>query len=515
MTEGHLDRRDFFRLAAATVAFDGLFKPNVAGLSISASGPLAQTSSDLCFMTARELASAIQSRQASAREVMAAHLRQIDRLNPRLNAIVAKLDDDRCLALADAADRKLAAGEIVGPLHGLPIAFKDLQPAVGFPWTRGSPIYRTAMPTEDSAFVARLRNAGALPIGKTNVPEFGLGSHTYNRVYGTTVNPHDPTKSAGGSSGGAAAALAAGMLPIADGSDFGGSLRNPANFTNVVGMRPTVGLVPIVPNAFPLLGFVVGGPMGRTVGDVALVLSVMAGHDARDPGSYPSDPSIFRGDLHRAFRGVRVAWCPDLGGLPLDSSVRAVLNAQRKTIEGLGCLVDDACPDFTDADFIFRTIRGFRNAALYGPLLRTHRDQLKPELIREVEEGMTLTSADVARAMTLHAQLMERMRKFQEQYEFLLCAVNQVPPFDATQDWPRSINGVAMDSYTAWMKTAYWITVTFRPAISVPAGFTAEGLPVGLQIVGRHREDFKLLQMARAFEDATRFHLKRPAIAAS
>jgi amidase len=516
MTEGYLDRRDFLRLAAATAAFDGLLPRNAAQLlSRMTSEAAAQSRSDLCFMTARELASAIQSRQLSAREVMTAHLSQIGRLNPRLNAIVAKLDDDRCLALADAADQKLASRAVVGPLHGLPIAFKDLQPAVGFPWTRGSSIYRTAMPTEDSAFVARLRNAGALPIGKTNVPEFGLGSHTYNKVYGTTVNPHDPTKTAGGSSGGAAAALAAGLLPIADGSDFGGSLRNPANFNNVVGMRPTVGLVPIVPNAFPLLGFVVGGPMGRTVGDVAFLLSVMAGPDARDPGSYPSDPSVFRGNLDRSFTGVRVAWCPDLGSLPVDSRVRTVLDAHCKTFEGLGCVVDDACPDFTDADFVFRTIRGFRNAALYGPLLRTHRDQLKPELIREAEEGMALTSADVSRAMTVHAQLMERMRRFQERYEFLLCAVNQVPPFDATLDWPRSINSVPMDSYTAWMKSAYWITVTFRPAISVPAGFTADGLPVGLQIVGRHREDFGLLQMARAFEDATRFHLKRPVLAAS
>jgi amidase len=514
MTAGHLDRRGFLRLAAATAAFDGFLAPAAAPLvSPMSIEPPARSASDLCFMTARELASAIQSRRVSAREVMAAHLSQIGRLNPKVNAIVAKLDDDKCLALADAADRALTAGRTVGPLHGLPIAFKDLQPAVGFPWTRGSPIYRTVMPTEDSAFVARLRNAGALPIGKTNVPEFGLGSHTYNGVYGTTLNPYDLTKSAGGSSGGAAAALAAGMLPIADGSDFGGSLRNPANFNNVVGMRPTVGLVPIAPNAFPLLGFVVGGPMGRTVGDVAFVLSVMAGSDARDPGSYPSDSSVFRGNLDRKFTGVRVAWCPDLGSLPLDRRVRMVLDTQRKTFEGLGCVVEDACPDLTDADFVFRTIRGFRNAALFGPLLRTHRDQLKPELIREAEEGMALTSADVSRAMSAHAQLMERMRKFQERYEFLLCAVNQVPPFDATLDWPKSINGVPMDSYTAWMKSAYWITVTFRPAISVPAGFTADGLPVGLQIIGRHRQDFGLLQMAHAFEGATRFHLKRPLLA--
>src|SRR5581483_1902028 len=237
---------------------------------------------DLCFMSAREMASLLRSRQLSAREVMAAHLEQIARLNPKLNAIVAKLEDDRCLALADAADRRLAQGEEVGPLHGLPIAFKDLESAVGFPCTLGSPIFRDFFPTEDTVLVERLRKAGVLPIGKTNVPEFGMGSHTYNRVYGTTFNPYDVTKSAGGSSGGAGAALAAGMLPIADGSDLGGSLRNPANFNNIVALRPTVGLVPLAPTPLPFVGFATKGPMARSVSDAAFLLSVMAGADPRD-----------------------------------------------------------------------------------------------------------------------------------------------------------------------------------------------------------------------------------------
>ena len=467
---------------------------------------------DLCFTNATDLARLIRTRTVSVREVMAAHLERIQHVNPRVNAIVAKLDDEQCLALADAADERTARREPLAPLHGLPIAFKDLQPAVGFPFTRGSPIFSNDMPAADSVLVERLRRAGAIPIGKTNVPEFGMGSHSYNRVYGTTRNPYDLTKSAGGSSGGAGAALATGLLPIADGSDLGGSLRNPGNFNNVVGFRPSVGLVPTAPNPLPLLGFAVAGPMARTVADTAWLLAVMAGPDPRDPGCYPSDPSVFRGELERSFRGTRIAWCPDLGVLPLDRRVRAVLDAQRATFEALGCIVEDAHPDLTHADEIFLTIRAFRTAAVLGPLVAADRSRLKPEAAEELESGLTLTSADVARAMIQHGELLERVRRFQNTYEFIVCTVNQLPPFDAALDWPKSVEGVAMDHYVAWMKSAYWITVTFRPAISVPAGFTAEGLPVGIQIVGRFRDDFGTLQLAYAFEQATGFGARRPAI---
>ncbi|MGH9330084.1 MAG: amidase family protein, partial [Vicinamibacterales bacterium] len=409
--------------------------------------------------------------------------------------------------------RRTAKGGTLPPLHGLPIAFKDLQPAVGFPFTRGSPIYKDAMPAADSVLVERLRNAGAIPIGKTNTPEFGMGSHTYNKVYGTTFNPYDLTKSAGGSSGGAGAALATGMLPIADGSDLGGSLRNPANFNNIVALRPTVGLVPTAPTAFPLLGFSVNGPMTRSVADTAFLLSVMAGPHPRDPGCHQSDPSVFTKPLDRRFRGTRVAWCPDLGGLPLDPRVRSVLEAQRKTFETLGCVVEEACPDLSGADWIFLTLRQWRSAATYGPLLAKNRDQLKPEAIGEIEAGLAITSAEVARAMIQHGELMERVRRFQEKYEFTVCAVNQLPPFDAALDWPKTIDGVTMDHYVAWQKSAYWITVTFRPAISVPAGFTSDELPVGIQIVGRYRDDLGVLQIGHAFEQATGFGRKRPPIA--
>ncbi len=463
-------------------------------------------------MSGRDLAQLIRQRKISAREVMGAHLRQIARLNPKINAVVAKLDDEQCLALADDADRRLARGDHVGLLHGLPFAFKDLDPAVGFPMSRGSPIFRDFMPTEDSVLVERLKKAGVIPIGKTNVSEFGMGSHTYNEVYGTTLNPYDLTKSAGGSSGGAGAALAAGLLPLASGSDLGGSLRNPANFNNIAALRPTVGLVPSGPTALPFLGFSVKGPMARSVGDVAFLLSAMAGTDPRDPAVYPSDPNLFSKPLARNFKDVRVAWCLDLGGLPLERQVRSVLEAQRKTFVDLGCVVEDACPDLTGADEIFLRIRAWSYWHTLGPLLKKHRHEMKPEAVWQIEAGAKLGGGDVAAAMARHGELMQRMRQFHERFEFLLCAVNQVAPFDASIHWPREIEGVEMEHYIAWMKSAYWITPTFCPAMSVPAGFTVEGLPVGIQIVGRYRDDFGVLQLAHAFEQATGFGKRRPAI---
>jgi amidase len=302
------------------------------------------------------------------------------------------------------------------------------------------------------------------------------------------------------------------MLPVADGSDFGGSLRNPGNFNNVVGFRPSVGLVPFAPDPLPLLGYFVNGPIARTVADAAFLLSVMAGEDARDPLCYPSDPSVFREppDDVRDVRGVRVAWCPDLGGLPVEASVRAVIDARRRTFEDLGCLVEDAVPDLGDADEIFLTVRRFRSAAVHGPLLGTCRDRMKADAIAEIEAGQALGAEDLARAMVGHGQLLERLRRFDARFDFIVCVVNQVAPFNAALEWPTIVDGVAMGSYTEWMKSAYWISTTFRPAISVPAGFTPDGLPVGIQIVGRPRGDLSVLRLAQAFEQATRAGDRRP-----
>ena len=465
---------------------------------------------DVIFASARELAQQIRSRHVSCREVMSAFLAQIARLNPQLNAIVAKLDDDVCLALADTADAALGAGVSIGPLHGLPTAFKDLEAAVGFPQSKGSPLFRTLMPEADSVLVERIRRAGAISIGKTNVPEFGMGSQTYNTVYGTTLNPYDRTKTAGGSSGGAAVALAAGMLPIADGGDLGGSLRNPANFNNIVALRPSVGLVPVAPSPIPFLGVSTKGAMARSVADVAFGLSAIAGADARDPQSWESDPQSFAAPLDRDWRGTRVAWAIDLGGLPLDRRVRKVLETQRKTFEDLGCIVEDACPDFGNVNEIFLTLRTWASWTTYKDLLAQHRSQFKPDAVWDIESGAHLTGEEIGRALVQQGQLMERVRAFHEKYRFLVCAVNQVPPFDASEPWPSSIDGVKMENYVAWMKTAYWISTTCCPAISVPAGFTDDALPVGIQIVGRYRQDFEVLGIAHAFEQATGFGKRRP-----
>jgi amidase len=315
-----------------------------------------------------------------------------------------------------------------------------------------------------------------------------MGSHTYNHVYGTTRNPHDTTKSAGGSSGGAGAALASGMLPLADGSDLGGSLRNPANFNGVVALRPSAGLAPALGEP-DWLGLNVKGPMARTVSDVAFLFSVMLGERAPVP-------------LERDLRGVRVAWCLDLGGLPLDARVRAVLERRRRTFEDLGCVVEDALPDLTDVDDIFLTVRRRRSFVNLGLLLAAHRHQMKPEAVEEIERGASITAVDIMSAAEKHERLLARMGAFFDRYAFLACAVNQVPPFDAEIDWPHEIDGVKMEHYCAWMKSAYWISTTRCPAASVPAGKTPEGLPVGLQIVGRHGDDRGVLQMAYAVEQS-------------
>jgi amidase len=480
-----------------------------------AATPTGSASPELCYRSARELTALIRSRQLSSRELMSAHLDAIRLWNPHLNAIVARLSDEECLRLAEAADARLARGEPVGALHGLPWAFKDLEPVVGFPWTRGSSIFTNDHPTSESVLVQRLRQAGVLPIGKTNTPEFGMGSQTYNAVYGATLNPYDLTKTAGGSSGGAAASVAAGLLPAADGSDLAGSLRNPGNFNNVVGFRPTVGLVPMAPGTMPFLGFAVKGPIARSVSDAAFILSAMAGPDTRDPACYPSDPISFAAPLAGSVKGTRIAWCPDLGGLPLDHRVRAVLESQRRVFEDLGCIVEEAHPDLTDADEVFLTLRAFRSWTNLAPVLATHRSEFKPEAIREIEHGGSLTAAQVSAAMVRHGQIIDRFTAFQERYPFLLAAVNQVPAFDAKLHWPTAIEGVAMEHYIAWMKSAYWISTTFCPAISVPAGFTLEGLPVGIQIVGRHRDDLGVLQLAYAFEQASGVGKRRPLLPAA
>ena len=468
---------------------------------------------DICFMTATELARRIRARELSARDTMAAHLQHIERLNPCVNAIVTLLPE-RAMDGARAADEALARGTSVGPLHGLPIAHKDLVLTKGIRTTYGSRIYKDFVPDQDALIVERMRSAGAITIGKTNTPEFGAGSQTFNEVFGATLNPYDLTKTCGGSSGGAAVALACGMLPLADGTDIGGSLRNPANFCNVVGFRTAPGRVPVYPAQVAWSPLSVQGPMARTVQDVALFLSVLAGPDHRVPISIAEPGSTFARPLGRDFKGVRMAWNRTFGGLPVDPRVTAAIDAQRPTFEALGAIVEDGTPDFSDADEIFKTWRAWNFALRYGELLQTYRHLMKDTLIWNIEAGESITGPQLARIATQRTTLYHRVREFMETYEFMICPVSQVPPFDVRQPYITEINGVPMETYIDWMRSCYFVTVTGLPAISVPCGFTPEGLPVGVQIVGRHQDEFGVLQLAYTFQEATQYWQHRPPLVA-
>ena len=471
---------------------------------------MASPPTDLCFLPAVTLVRLIAQHHVSAREVIEAHIAQIDQVNPALNAIVTRVPD-QARAHAAHADVVLARGGPIGPLHGLPIAHKDLVLTKGLRTTFGSKAFEHFVPDEDALLVERVRAAGAITIGKTNTPEFGAGSQTFNDVFGTTRNPYDPTKTCGGSSGGAAVALATGMLPLADGTDMGGSLRNPASFCNVVGMRPSPGRVPVWPRPtawFPSPS--VSGPMARTVSDVALMLSVLAGPDPRDPQSLADAGTTFARPLGRNFSGVRVAWTKDLGGLPFDARVTEVIGRQRSTLESLGCIVEDAAPDLSDADDIFKVWRAWYFELAYGEVLDTHPAQLQDSVVWNVEQGRQLTGPRLGEIERQRTELYHRVRTFMDNYEFMVLPVSQVPPFDISQPYVTEIGGTPMDTYIDWMRSCYYITVTGLPALSVPAGFTQDGLPVGLQIVGRHHGDFGVLQLAEAFEQATGFWKERP-----
>ncbi len=449
-------------------------------------------------MSATEMARLMRARKLSPKEVLDAHLKQIERVNPKINAIVTQVP---------------AKTAMMGPLHGLPIAHKDLVNTKGIRTTYGSPLFRDFIPSKDDLIVERIRAAGAVLIGKTNTPEFGAGSQTFNTVFGATVNPYDVTKTCGGSSGGAAAALASGMLPIADGSDLGGSLRNPAAFCNVVGLRPSPGRVPNPGAGQAWSPLSTSGPMARNVADLALLLSAIAGPDTGDPLSLPESGMSFLRPLERDFKGVRVAWFKTLGGIPFDPKIAAVVDGHRKTFESLGCVVELDEPDFSGTDYAFKTLRAWGAATRHGEGFRAKPSQYKDTLALEIEQGLKLSAADVARAEQLHTQLFRRFQGFLERHEYFILPTTQSLPFDVKTPYPTSINGVSFDNYMDWCKACWYITITGSPAISVPAGFSPEGLPVGIQIVGRYGRDWSVLQLAAAFESATHFGRRRPGLA--
>jgi amidase len=449
-------------------------------------------------LSACELAAGIRARRFSAREVVEAHLGRIAAVNPRLNAIVT-LDAEGALAAASAADRTAPAGL----LHGVPVAVKDLEETAGMRTSYGSPLFADHVPATDSLLVERWRRAGAIVIGKTNTPEFGAGSQTFNAVFGVTRNPWDPALTPGGSSGGSAAAVAAGMVPLADGSDLGASIRNPSAFCNLVGLRPSPGRVPDAGPGDAWNPFGVLGALCLTVEDAALALRVLAGPDPRDPLSLPGG---FGGSLESDPRGLRIAWSRTLGGLPVEPEVTAVLDAQRATFEALGCVVEDVEPDLAGADEAFDTLRGLIFAGAYARIV----DRVKPDIAENTRRGLALPAAQIARALSLRGEVFGRMRELLERFDFLAAPVTQVAPFAVETPWPRSVAGVEMATYTEWFRSCSRITVTAHPAVSVPAGFTGGGLPVGLQLVGRHRDELGLLRLAAAFEAATGFGRRRP-----
>lgn len=470
--------------------------------------------SDVVMMDAGELAQAIRARKVSCVEVMTAFLDHIDRLNPGVNAIVALQDRAGLLSQAREKDDELARGAPIGPLHGFPFAVKDLTPVRGIPMTMGSPILKDNVPAADSVMVARVRAAGAIFIGKTNTPEWGLGSHTYNPVYGITRNPYDPSRSAGGSSGGAAVALALRMLPVADGTDYAGSLRNPAGWNNVFGFRTSYGRVPTEGRDpfMPTMG--VGGPMARNVPDLALLLSVQAGYDARAPLSIAGDGSAFRGPLERDFKGTRIAWTGDYGGyIPYEREVLDLCRTALKTFEQMGCIVEEARPD-SSMEALWAAFLPLRAWHTAGPLMAYYRDPakralLKPEAVFEIESALKLSALDITAASAVRAQWYEATRRFFETYDYFIVPTAQLFPFGAEIDWPKEVAGTKMEIYYEWQKGVIPITMSGHPALAVPAGFNGAGLPIGLQIAGPNQSELACLQLAHAYDLATGWTTKR------
>jgi amidase len=460
------------------------------------------TSAELGFETATSLAAMLAAGEISATELVTAQLERIERLNPLVNAIVT-LVPERALAEAAAADRARARGEALGPLHGLPIAIKDLVDTAGIRTTYGSPLYREHVPETDALLVERVRRAGAIVIGKTNTPEFGAGSQTFNPVFGPTLNPYDRSCTAGGSSGGAAAALAAGLVPLADGTDLGGSLRNPASFCNVVGLRPTPGRVPSrLDDAWDPLG--VAGPMARTVADISLLLAAVSGHDELVP------LSLLGPGPSRQERPARVAWSTDLGGLPLEPGVNQALEQGRVLLEAAGCIVEDAEPDLGGADEAFYVLRALSMLRSLGSEYEEHRSALKDTVVWNIEAGLALTPERIAQAQMLRTAVFTRTAEFLRRYDALAAPVTQVEPFPVEIEWPREIAGTPMETYIDWMRSCSRISVTAHPAISVPCGFTETGFPVGLQLVGRYGGEAQLLALAAVFEASSGAGLRRP-----
>ncbi len=468
-------------------------------------------SDNLLLRPATELARLLRSRELSARELLEASITRRDELDPVLNAIVVR-DDERARQRAAELDETVVRTGPVGPLHGLPTAHKDLLDAEGLVTSFGSRIFADNVARKDSVLAARVRAAGAIRVGKTNVAELGAGSQTHNPLFGVTRNPYDPRRTPGGSSGGAAVALATGMVAVADGSDMGGSLRNPASFCNVVGLRPTPGRVPSVPSRDAWFDLSVLGPMGRRAADVLLLLTAMSGPDARDP--YATWPHLLPVEgFERELSGVRAAWGGDLG-LPYEPAVLTAHDRARAGVESLGVVLSDAEPPVRGADEVFRVLRGWHMATTIGDAVERAGDAVGPMVRGNVAYGRTVTAEQLAAAQHRRTALLQGVARLFADHDYLFLPVSQVLPFDADEPWVREIDGEVMPDYLGWMRSAFFISVLRVPAASVPAGFTPEGLPVGLQVVGRPGDDVGVLQVAHALEQVFRAHERPPDLAA-
>ncbi|WHZ10375.1 MAG: amidase family protein [Burkholderiaceae bacterium] len=480
---------------------------------------------DITELSANDLSRAIHARELSCRDTMQAYLTRIAAVNPRFNAIVSLQPPELLLREADLRDAQLARGESMGWMHGMPQAIKDLSNSAGIPTTLGSPLMRRFVPREDGLMARRMKAAGCIVLGKTNSPEFGLGSHTFNEVFGVTRNAYDPSRSAGGSSGGAAVALAQRLLPVADGSDFMGSLRNPAAWNNVFGMRPSQGRVPMAPAPdvwIAQLG--TEGPMGRSVRDLALLLSVQAGHDPSAPLSIAQSAEQFRAPLDFDPKGRKIAWLGDLGGhLAMEPGILPVCEQALARLSDQGCVVEPASlPVAPDA--VWQTWLVWRRALIasrIAPFLldAKNRARIKPEALWEYDQARSLTGAELLHASAERTAFYQAMRGLFERYDFLALPTAQVWPFDAALRWPQQIDTgskvVAMDTYHRWMEVVIYATLAGLPCISVPAGFSAAGLPMGLQLIGRPQADLELLRLAASYEQAASGVLRRaPADAA-
>jgi len=453
------------------------------------------------------LSEAIHRREVSAREVMGAYLSRIDALNPKFNALVALLPHEGLLQQADQRDTLLARGHSLGWMHGFPMAIKDLSPVAGLPLSMGSPLLAGQVAPHDSAMVARLKAAGGIVVGKSNVPEFGLGSHTYNTVYGTTRNAWDAARSAGGSSGGSAVSLALRLQPVADGSDMMGSLRNPAAWANVFGLRPSQGRVPYNAHAGDCYVAQLGteGPMGRTVRDVAMLLSVQAGHDARQPLSIAQDGSAFARPLQPAARGLRIGWLADLDGhLPFEPGILPLCESALRRFAALGARVEPLSLGYP-CDEVWQTWLAWRRFLVAGNLAAFGSDpekhaRLKPEAQWEYDRGQGLSGPEVYAASLNRSRFYRHMVSLFERFDLLVLPTTQVWPFPAEWTWPREVAGRTMDTYHRWMEVVIYATLAGLPALSVPVGFNDAGLPMGMQLIGPPLGDLAVLNAAAAYE---------------